>query len=85
MLILWLVRQGVTVPVELLEDVQQLHRRLEDAVTASDRVCRRREDDQLRCSTPPPELTLALTVRNRHHLNGFFVCEKRNANESRCC
>ena len=47
-------------PAGLLEDIQQLHRRLEAAVEASDRACRRRESQPRQ---PPPELTLALTVR----------------------
>ncbi|XP_043198501.1 trichohyalin-like isoform X2 [Amphibalanus amphitrite] len=53
-------QQGVTVPVAVLEDVQQLHRRLEDAVAASGRLRGRREAE--RRSPPPPELTLALTI-----------------------
>ncbi|XP_043242278.1 trichohyalin-like [Amphibalanus amphitrite] len=53
-------QQAVTVPVAVLEDVQQLHRRLEEAVAASGRLCGRREAE--RRSPPPPELTLALTI-----------------------
>ncbi|KAF0314657.1 CDK5 regulatory subunit-associated protein 2 [Amphibalanus amphitrite] len=53
-------QQGVTVPVAVLEDVQQLHRRLEEAVAASGRLYGRREAE--RRSPPPPELTLALTI-----------------------
>ena len=55
--------QGVPVPPELLEDVKRLHCRLEEAAAAAEGCGGRRDADQW--STPPQELTLALTVRRR--------------------